>query len=97
MSEDKMEQAALIAKYWDGKLPVVIADIVQNVINEKQSQLRTLAEAVLEAHFDYGGCGGNCTFATASGCTATDKVECDNICKCPACTMAREILEARNE
>jgi hypothetical protein len=33
MSEDKRKQAALIAKYWDGKLPVVIFDIVQNVIN----------------------------------------------------------------
>jgi hypothetical protein len=72
-----MEQAALIAKYWDGKLPVVIADIVQNVINEKHSQLRTLAEAVLTAH------SSHYPNAYHVGC--------------PACQLAREIMEVGND
>jgi len=71
-----------------------IRDCPYCVIEKQQSQLRLLAEAVLEAHFDYGGCDENCTFATGNGCTAdTDKVECSNICQCPACVLAREIME----
>ena len=75
----------------------------REVIDKQRSQLRTLAEAVLAAHrCSYGnfssgaeGClldiGESCGYGTDSTCSYYNK------CQCPACQLAREIMEVGNE
>jgi len=50
---------------------------------EVQSQLRLLAEAVLEAHIEANLC---------VDCDPDSCPPCNQCCQCPACQLAREIM-----
>jgi len=57
-------------------------------IKEQQSQLRLLAEAVLEAHIEANLC---------VDCDPNACPPCDQCCQCPACVLAREIIEVGDD
>ena len=59
-------------------------------IEQLEAQLRTLAEAVLEAHTD--SCD-NCPEEVVRACSGQDVDFNVNCCKCEACKLAREVLK----
>jgi len=59
-------------------------------IQQLKSQLRTLAQAVLDAHTD--SCE-KCPENIDRGCSGQDVGYNVNCCQCEACTIAREVLK----
>ena len=54
MKIDITKQTELIAKYWDGRFPVIVADILENAI--LQARREGWEQAKMKAVIALGGC-----------------------------------------